>query len=220
MKILSQDIFAINQHARPRIQLIGNCKNILVVVDNFFENPELVREHALSTTYFDEQTLCKLGAHDETTKWYTHHLESNTDHFTDYFLKLKYHFFKDIRYHYDSMPHSYTYQTYTDVTGLKPHVDASNYAGLVCLNYDEEIGESISGTGFFRVRESNQEYVPSGTYRSGRYVNFSPNQFERYHVEHHKFNTLIFYEGSLLHTAIRTNWKSKVQRTTFNCFIW
>ena len=64
MKILSQDIFAINQHARPRIQLIGNCKNILVVVDNFFENPELVREHALSTTYFDEQTLCKLGAHD------------------------------------------------------------------------------------------------------------------------------------------------------------
>ena len=117
------------------------------------------------------------------------------------------------------MPHSYTYQTYTDVTGLKPHVDASNYAGLVCLNYDEEIGESISGTGFFRVRESNQEYVPSGTYRSGRYVNFSPNQFERYHVEHHKFNTLIFYKGYLLHKLIISYWKSKVQRTTFNCFI-
>lgn len=220
MKILSQDIFTINKNARPRIETIGNSKNYLVIIDNFFNEPELVREHALNATYFDEQTLCKLGSPDETTKWYTHHLECNTDHFTSYFLDLKYNYFKDVRSHCDYMAHAYTYQTYVDVTGVKPHTDASNYAGLVCLNYDEEIGDSLSGTGFYRVRESGQELIQAGTYRSERVGRLSPSEFEKYHFQKHKFNTLIFYEGCLLHTAIRTNWKSEVQRTTFNCFVW
>lgn len=222
MKVLNQEIFSINKSIKPRFITVGNQNNRILIIDDFFQYPDSVRELALNTTYVDEKNLLKLGNVTDTTHWYTHYLECTTHHFSDFLICAKRQFFKDNRANNDFFPFHYTFQYYTQISKCIPHVDGTSYAGLVPLNTEEELKNKSSGTGFYRSKETGEEYTVSGTYRQTAVLSDKRfDDFEEYHVEYHKFNRLIMYEGNLLHTAV-ANWDndSKDKRLTFNFFSW
>ena len=114
---------------------------------------------------------------------------------------------------------------------LFPHIDDTAYASVTSLNLNSELIGTKSGTSFYRFTPTGEEYSKLYSYRLERtrchsedlidfdYENLLFNNFEMYHLEEHSYNTMIFYEANLFHSAYFHKSNFKVDRLTFNCFI-
>jgi len=117
---------------------------------------------------------------------------------------------------------TYAFQCYDKIPPMPPHIDDVNYAGLVPLNTDEELSD-FSGTSFFRHRGTGQEFTCTNSYRAEECLSkFDMSLWDRYHVQHHKFNQFIFYESCMFHSAYwdQNSWAVDTPRLTFNTFTW
>jgi hypothetical protein len=151
-KINEQDIFAVNPNFKTYVHLLGDIK--CVIVDNFYLNPEKVRELALSIPA--SKSMIR-----NTYPGLSINLGINLTSLADTFIKLINENFndgprmidKDIRESFKFM--AFLVNVMQGQDQPTPHKDSSNpgkFAASVYLNYDHE---SHGGTAFYS--ESGQE---------------------------------------------------------------
>ena len=162
-------------------------------------------------------SYAKEGGH--TNPGYIHRTGFNTFHFLDFTKCLKEMYYKDYRENY-SAP-IFAFQAYDTIGSVLPHIDEVNYAGLCCLNTDEEITGNISGTSFYRYK-TGEEHTHQYSYRTEILSSSSQKDWNKYHTEYHQYNRFIFYESCIFHSAYweESKWKSQHPRLTFNTFTW
>ena len=217
MKEINQNIFSIRPDIELDVKTIGNTSSRIVVAKNFWENPEAVAEYAKNCDYFNEREYLKMGYRSKETEWLTNNLSCSTHHLTDFFLFLRSRVLLDKTMHNNCNEFTYTFQMYSSLGAKVPHVDATPYAAVCPLSGSED---DKSGTAFYRLSSSGEEYVTAGNYREANiFTSKRAEHFEEYHVQYHEYNTLIFYEGNLFHNAV-ADWKSDDKRLTFNAFTW
>lgn len=208
-------IFEVNKRLTVTLLEIGNEKNRLLEVENFFKYPDRVRNF-----------LNEIPIQSATD------LSNTKSVFPGYQVELKY-FLSDLNaflnkayklFDYNMSQNSTLKFTYQCIDGNElnknvsnfPHVDPVLLASNIFLNYDNEIGED-SGTAFYRNKHSSNEYMhfKSSIYRyerefnarkievkNTRYTPISNNDdWEMYHLSRQKFNKLNLYEGALYHNA-------------------
>jgi len=208
-------IFEVNKNFTTTLTEIGNGKNRLLEIDNFFKNPERVRDFLDATPNQDMESRHK----------------AFRSFFPGYQTFLKYDFgdmnafFKEAYNQvFGSNLSSGIVYAYQCIDGNKPiekqsclpHTDPMFFAANIFLNYDNEIGES-SGTAFYRSKHTGNEMRPAieASYRINRDFGFKKQiegktrfapiidneDWTRYHVSLQKFNKLNMYEGALYHGA-------------------
>jgi hypothetical protein len=213
-------IFEVNKRLTVTLLEIGNEKNRLLEVENFFKYPDRVRDflNAVPIQYASEQSI---------------NLTNSINSFPGYQIELKYKL-NDLNtflnkayklaFNYSLTQDAISKLTYQCIDGNEairrvsnfPHIDPALFASNIFLNYDSEIGED-SGTAFYRNKNSGNEYMPmnNSIYRYNRdfvfkskldsltrYAPITNNEdWEMYHLSHQKFNKLNLYEGALYHNA-------------------
>ena len=222
MKLMKIEDFSINSDIIIRERFIGKSKSKILIAENFFNNPNFIREYALSAVYVDEKSNSNLGNLNDETHWYTHRFSMNEHHYREFLSWAKKNVFQDRNWQNEIYPFQFSFQYYEKVGKCIPHVDNTNYAGLVPLNTGDELSGTSSGTGFYRYKKTGDEMVTCGSYRHYEMSSSQITDFERYHLEYHKYNTFIMYESRLLHNgeANYSKWNSEIKRLTFNFFSW
>lgn len=235
MKVINEELFAINPSTAWDVQKkhIGHHKNRIIIIGNFFKNPYDVKLFAQSTEY-----ASTLNGEYTNLPGYIHNI--------GIFRKILYypysyickHFFEGSSEVMKVPDHCrFTFQVY-DVkekcrfSSLYPHTDNMRYASVLSLNDEDDYDGDTNGTAFYRSVETGEEYISyDKNYRAARLqnatqalVNFDPSkvkykEWERYHLEQQKFNSLIVYEGNLWHSLYFEQEKWNTNRLTFNGFI-
>jgi hypothetical protein len=223
IKVVPSDVFSHNEKLKVDIKYIGNSLNKILVIKNFFSDPEFVRDYALNCTYVDEKVennMANTGSKD--THWFTHRFSVSTYQYNNFLNEMKGQLYEDRNDTYSYYPKTFTFQYYDKLEKNIPHVDPCNYAGVLSLNLPHELYDVNSGTGFYRIKETGEEIIRSRTYKEILVSNAETSDFEMYHFEEHEFNSLILYESRLLHNpeSDYSNWTSEVKRLTFNLFFW
>lgn len=204
--IIDTSVFKLNGSSDLSIKTIGNQNNMVIVVDNFLENP------------FGFVEFLKTIPMQRSEEWFPGNQ-----------LKLNYYFpefcpFMDgIAKVYDVAggEKRFYYNQYDgNLEVLRrsnhPHIDPEiSLAFNLYLNVHDEI-DGESGTAFYRHKKSGLEYRPDfkAKYRYKYFdistdedpmekVYYSPirddDHFEMYHLEEQQFNRLVIYEGHLFH---------------------
>ena len=216
VELIDPSIFENNLN-RSRIKeiRIGNSNSKLIIIDDFFVHPEKVREYALSAKYAKESS-----AHDN--PGYISRFPFEPEQFLHTCGYLKEVHFHDYRLNTIDLTPTFAFQCYDKIGPMPPHIDDVNYAGLVPLNTDEELS-TFSGTAFFRHRGTGQEFTCTNSYRAEECLTkWDMSLWDRYHIQHHKFNQFIFYESCMFHSAYwdQNSWAVDTPRLTFNTFTW
>lgn len=211
VEVIDSQIFSINKNVKVTEKFIGKSNNKLIIADNFFLFPNQVRDYALSVSYTRE------GGH--ANPGYIHRTGLNTFQFLDFTRWLKESYYGDPRENYNAP--IFSFQAYDTIGSVLPHIDEVNYAGLCCLNTDEEVAGNISGTSFYRYK-TGEEHTHQYSYRTEILSSSSQKDWNKYHTEYHKYNRFIFYESCLFHSAYwdQKKWSSEHPRLTFNTFTW
>ena len=235
MKVINSELFAIAHPSAWEVEQkhIGNHKNRIVIVSNFFKYPDEIKAYAQSIDY----TATYQG---EVTNLpgYIHYMSIHKRSIYEpmKFICSKYfegsneimRFPDETRFGFQiyDMKEKCRYQS------LFPHTDEVRYAGVLSLNTEDDYDGDDNGTSFFRSEETGEETtLYDKNYRAKRLlnpvqamVNFDPSQVKhkewtRYHIEPHEFNKLIMYEGNLCHSIHFQQKKWNASRMTFNAFI-
>jgi len=222
IKTVDFDKFQVNDTIKISESYIGNTGSKIVKIDNFFKDPEFIREYALNAYYINEHDVNGLGTGDSKTHWYTHRFSMHFDNYDFFFDKVKAEIFYDKNVQYTMLPNHYNFQYYDMMGPNVPHTDPTHYAGVLSLNYKDEMEGTGSCTRFHRLKKTGEEITLNGTYRAVRPDQTPPDGFECYHEVAHEFNTLFIYEARMFHSAYcdYSKWTSDIKRLTFNCFTW
>lgn len=235
MKVIDKDMFHILHPINWNVEEkhIGKAKNKIVIIKNFFRNPEKLKIYVKSVDY-----VSTINGEYSNLPGYIHYL--------GIYRKLLYEPFNYIIKNYFESSNDcfkipeesrFNFQSYDlneqcRLQSLYPHTDNTRYAAVLSFNNDEDYDGDDNGTAFYRSLETGEEYIcMDKNYRSTRLlntnqtkVNFDPSkakfkEWEKYHIEPHEFNKLIVYEGNLWHSPYFTqeNWYSN--RLTFNAFL-
>lgn len=212
MKKGNPDIFKLNNSSyswKP----IGDADNRLVIIEDLFAYPDLVREYAMSCTYFPLENTIHPGV--------VHRMSIELNNILNLVCEIKNECFNDINGLLTSRSYQTTFQAYRSNNENTPHYDFAQYAALCSLNTADE-NPGISGTSFYRHRNGH-EYATTSGYRShivkrGR---AEPNDWTQYHLEMHSYNKFIMYEGYMYHNLWfkENEWRSENPRLTFNMFL-
>ena len=204
--IIDTSVFKLNGSSDLSIKSIGNQNNMVIVVDNFLQEPLALAEFLKTIP-----------------------IQKSEEWFPGNQLRLNYYFpefcpFMDgICKVYDVDPDEkrFYYNQYDgNLEVLRrsnyPHIDPTiTLAFNLYLNPDDEI-DGKSGTAFYRHKKSGFEFRPDfkSKYRYKWFdintdedpmekTEYSPiedsEDFEMYHFEEQKFNRLTIYEGHLFH---------------------
>lgn len=223
IKVVDIEKFLLNQHIKLNEKYIGNHHNKIVVGNNFFSDPDFIRNYALNQIYIDEYNHRDLGYRNENTHWYTHKFPLDYKEYSEFLNWIKIEIYKDINPHYGVFSNKSNFQYYDKIGENIPHVDPFRFAGVVSLNTESELKDTLSGTKFFRIKETGEENIEHNSYKDKLITeNCTIDDFEEYHLQEHSFNTLIIYPSTLLHSPFANylNWNSKIKRLTFNIFFW
>jgi hypothetical protein len=212
INVIDSEIFKLDEkNITIEEKYIGNFDNKLLLVNNFFKYPQKVKEYALSCKYIKPQIGTNPG--------FVHQYNFNPYDFLDFCTYLRANYFNN--YTSPKEDYTFTFQAYKNVPKILPHIDSVEYAGLCCLNDEDEIKENISGTSFYRYK-SGEEYTFRNSYRNEILKSSRLKDWNVYHTQYHKFNQFIFYESGLFHSAYwnKINWNHDTPRLTFNSFTW
>jgi hypothetical protein len=227
------EIFATN-HFNWRITNyeIGNSQNRIVVVKNFFKNPDLLREYAESVDYvntIDGQVSGIPG--------YIHRIGNGIKAVMRPIISLAANEFETSEDSVLENSHKFTFQIYPmdkkcRKVSLHPHIDNVRYAGVCSLNKNNEYDGTDNGTALWRNDKTLEEYTSKDlNYRAKRiiqketeYIKLDPSTTDNlgwtmYHIIQHSYNTFVMYEGNMWHSPYFDLSKWKTNRLTFNCFL-
>lgn len=232
-------IFEVNKKLTVTLLEIGNEKNRLLEVENFFKYPERVRN------FLNNIPIQNIKDRSN----------NSTNIFPGYQIELMYDF-NDLNVFFNKAYKlafnasltqetisKFTYQCIDGNESIRnlsnfPHIDPALFASNIFLNYDIEIGED-SGTAFYRNKISGNEYMPinpmnNSMYRYNRDIIFNSkmdyntkyapiinnDDWEMYYISRQKFNKLNLYEGALYHNAfMKINTFTTTPRTSLSVFL-
>jgi hypothetical protein len=200
------DFFSPNKEIEVRVQQVGDAK--IVIIDNFYKNPEQVRALALQIPSTRSPTLMHAlpGSRVEGTYYFGHFAEFIPDIISNVFVEDK----KIDRDIITSCLNHATFlvnvQSSSEAlsTSRAPHVDNledGRYAIGIYLNTPEECA---GGTAFFKFKgEQTLDLVNSvdTDLRSYKfYVQETDKNWEKLYTAEMKFNRMVIYKQNILHT--------------------
>tara|TARA_E500000331_G_scaffold298142_1_gene297806 strand:+ start:5190 stop:5891 length:702 start_codon:yes stop_codon:yes gene_type:complete len=196
-----EETFAINEELGARVELMGWEETPIVYVDNFYKNPNLVRNLALRCPSTNNTRIC--GGVPGTRV----DMNMNLDHMHDVWKQiadnvygLKMGEVNTFEQACLQIPFSVNVTQSKDRTRI-PHVDfppestGRGWAGLIYLNKGKECK---GGTGFYTYKGNQVNPQQSGIWDED-YVADSIGPWELIHLAEMKFNRMIMYPDNILH---------------------
>jgi len=158
----------------------------VIVVDNFYDDVDQVREHALSLTYdvIGNYPGRRTGPmNDEWRAYIRKYLEDNV-------LKQK------ITYWPANYNTAYQYTTSLDKTWI--HRDETAWAGIIYLTPDAPVEY---GTGLYRHKETGEmEYIPGGN--DWNELHQTEDDWDLVNFIGNVYNRLVLYKGFCYHKSM------------------
>lgn len=201
--INESEVFEINDNLSATVFTIGPKKSKIVIVDNFYKNPQLVRELALTIPPTHNPRILGGVPGGRIDAFY------NLEHFSNVFDNLIRNVFlpkdkKDLNSNLGEIFKSATFCVNviqsTSLPNKVPHVDNREdfrFASTIYLNTPEECN---GGTSFYTFNGS-QEGPGLNEGLQNMYVTDSIGPWEMIFLAEMKFNRFVLYEQNILHTA-------------------
>lgn len=201
--INESEVFEINDNLSATVFTIGPKKSKIVIIDNFYKNPQLVRDLALTIPPTYNPRILGGVPGGRIDAFY------NLEHFSNVFDNLIRHVFlpedkKDLNSNLGEIFKSATFCVNviqsTSLPNKVPHVDNREdfrFASTIFLNTQEECR---GGTSFYTFNGS-QEGPDLGVGLQNAYVTDSVGPWEMIFLAEMKFNRFVLYEQNILHTA-------------------
>lgn len=213
MNLIDDSVFQVNENFDLNVIEVGNCKNKIVVVDNFLSYPEKFKDMLESIPFQDtiKENQMPKGFYPGFQNYLNYNfgeIEQCIGFLVNQYFGYRIPFFNFSFQCVDGNKKVYNQSNY-------PHCDNRTIAGNIFLNTEEEI-DGRSGTSFYRFKDTGEESVFANTcsYRKQRYsfttpdlslADFAPieenDTYEMYHLSEMKFNRLNLYEGALFHSV-------------------
>ena len=194
--INEEETFAISDELGARVELMGWQEIPIVYVDNFYKNPDKVRNLALRCPGTNNPRICG-GVPGVRVD-----MNMNLDHMHDVFKQIAKNVYgltvkEDPQFDQAclNIPFSVNITQSKDRVKI-PHVDyppetkGRGWAGLIYLNKGKECK---GGTGFYTYKGLQVEPDQSGIDKDG---------FELVHLAEMKYNRFIMYPSNILHMAV------------------
>lgn len=197
------EVFEINDNLSAKIFTFGPRKSKIVIIDDFYKNPHLVRELALTIPPTHNPRILGGVPGGRIDAFY------NLEHFADVFDNLIRNVFlpedkKNLNSNLSEIFKSATFCVNviqsTDLPNKVPHVDNREdfrFASTIYLNTPEECA---GGTSFYTFN-GNQEGPALTEGLQNQYVTDSIGPWEMIFLAEMKFNRFVLYEQNILHTA-------------------
>ena len=155
-----EKIFKLNPKMDIKIQYLGKNKIPILIIKDFYKNPELVRELVIQSPV-PQITSSNYGGYPGKRICLSNFITSNN--FWHKYSDILRKYFK-LSFHLEGMEQAFIANIF-DQDGpatykrnnLKPHADNQVIASVIYLNYDDE---PVSGTYVFRHKECDLEFFP------------------------------------------------------------
>ena len=198
-----QETFAVNEELEARVELIGWQETPIVYIDNFYKNPNLVRNLALRCPGTKNKRICgslpgervdmnmDLDALGEVWKQVAENVYALSMTESTVFDQAV-----------QRVPFSVNI-TQSNFRRRLPHIDfpglgdTRGWAGVIYLNKGKECK---GGTGFYNYKGQQVDPRQDGIWNE-EHVSDSVGPWELIHLAEMKYNRLIFYPTSILHGA-------------------
>lgn len=200
-----QEVFAINPDLNLSVNSIGPLNSKIVIVDNFYKNPDLVRKLALDIPpSYKKNLLNGLPGGRIDASYQLDHLAKPLND-----IILNVYFTEEERKTLDT---SGIYRIFesttfccnvmqsTSLPPTNPHVDLKDpyrYAAVIYLN---TLDECAGGTSFYTYN-GVQEGSDPGTIPKTKYITDDYDLWEMIFLAEMKYNRMVLYEQNILHTA-------------------
>lgn len=211
--INEKEVFAINPDLEASVHVIGPEEIRIVVLENFYKNPDLVRDLALTIPPTENSKILagspgtRVFGHYNFSNMYPifHHIFRNvygdiTNDITD----------EEIKTSISTTPFCVNISQSNKMPPVVPHIDDENrmlFAGALYLNTPEECS---GGTSFYMLKGkqkvTNKEIgnwlleTNNGNFHT-HYLTDSEKDWDLLSVAEMKYNRLVIYPGNVLHTA-------------------
>ena len=209
----SNSIFEINPDAEVSVEYIGNGQSLLITIDHVLKDPWAARQFL--------QQIPQQDAIRESGRRPPGFFPGFQTYINYDFLPLNQYINYQLNHHFGSKLNrpNWSYQTCDSVRPVYtqsryPHSDQGQIAANIFLNEHNELVHGLSGTGFYRYRETGEEspFHSNCQYRKQRYGYAAPNMeltplvpvkddenWQQYHVAEQRWNRMNIYEGALFH---------------------
>lgn len=230
-----EKVFEINKNYSIETEYVGKRNSKIITIDNFYKNPEEVRQFAISSPASKGYCLngsspgyrARLLVNLRDLQYHVHEIIRKEYDYTEEFREKDLHFMTNIFYKEMKVSHQ----------NIVPHIDSiCNFAASVFLNHDEEC---VGGTAFFRYVTTDIESFPTSiwsytkekhdiervknllklssdkeiqeyihnSFISDEYMTETNEVWELYYKILSKFNRLVLYESNLFHSLyMRPEW--------------
>ncbi len=225
----TEESFRINNNANVKTEEFGNQK--IVVIDDFYSDPDLVRNIALSST---ASKLANIGYpgfrstlvvnQEFNLKFFFNIMKKYYNGMTFYPTTLH-----EVNFNLTKSAEVYNWDQEEHGRACHPHMDereSVKYSAIVFLNKDDEYTAGVNGTAFYKhipTGVSNLDYKVKRFYKKAGYKNINDiffqdetahctdwvndgNQYwELLHLAQMKYNRLVLYPASYFHNAYYNN---------------
>lgn len=190
------EVFAINDDCKISYQELGPTKVKVIIVDNFYKNPHMVRDLALAIPATSNR---RIRGNNPANRINAFYILDNMAGIYDHLLRTYWPEIMD-SVHPEGVYASFMQATFSvnvmqseNLPNLCPHVDNpsnEHFASTIYLNTDEECA---GGTSFYNL---NGPKTLSNTY-----VTDSIDNWEMIGIAEMKFNRMVLYNSNVYHTA-------------------
>lgn len=208
---MDQTIFKLGSDAKIECYAIGNEKEPLVEVDSFMSGAGALKQYAVEHNKFAAADSYYPGIRMPVPLIYTAALAKNLRHYIESLFGV------------DPRNPKKAVSTFSIVTNPArdldllqriPHFDATSKKNLATIHY--LVDDDTTGTAFFRHRKLGYEYIDAGRYETymqcvkqqfgdkmpDGYIRGSTDEYEKIASFQARFNRLLLYRGSSLHSGI------------------
>ncbi len=199
------EVFAINENLKAEIITIGPDKSKVVIIDDFYKNPDLVRNLALAIPPTYKSNILNATPGGRIDAFY------DLRHLSNVYYELMCNVFltEDEKQHaqpsnmetiFDNATFCVNVTTTKDLLPRNPHVDnrhSKRYASVIYLNTPEECA---GGTSFYTYK-GKQEGPDPYTITLGDNISDSIGDWELIYLAEMRYNRMIMYQQCILHSA-------------------
>jgi hypothetical protein len=205
------ETFAVNENFSIEVVKVGPNKRTLGIIDNFYKNPNLVRDLALSippTT--NERILTRLPAGPDSGRINAFYILDHLGPVYDKIIKELFPDFYDV-YEPDAILRVFRDSTFmvnvmtsNNLPPRPPHIDHPNPMALASSVYLNLPEECAGGTSFYTFNglDTGVEYgLCAGSDDIDCYVADSTGDWNLEYIAEMKFNRMIIYPAAMYHAA-------------------
>lgn len=200
-EINEKEDFAINENLDIQIKELAGNK--IVIVDNFYKNPDTIRKIILNSPASSSGKFT--GYYPDLRQYMNFDLASFKSSVSDISEKVfdvilldEIQFISNIFQDYGKDPGAYS----------APHADPNYFSGIIYLNSPEEC---VGGTAFYRNKKTNKEYslnsIDDKPVFKNEFLTKSDENWEFLDMAEMKYNRFVMYRGNIFHNAyIEKGW--------------